>query len=214
MWCQWVRCGKKIARDNLCVRSLTTTFEPQRPNQWRAVGEGVRFCPRAGCGKSACPERDWIAENPHAIVPWMCRDRVDRHHRWVDRTGLFIRSAPATDEDAAGTPIAATTSMPRQRLRSIPRESATQQLGITGCWRFTDWQRQLSRSGRRRASRRCDVECTDRLFIGEPCWPHPPRLWRRRRIPARGQICVDTCQCSTGCGASDSDGPVARRDPA
>src|SRR6478609_8286099 len=21
----------------------------------RAVGEGVRFCPRAGCGKSACP---------------------------------------------------------------------------------------------------------------------------------------------------------------
>jgi hypothetical protein len=51
-------CGKKIARNNLYVSSLTTTFEPQRPNQ--------------------C---DGIAENLHAIVPWMCRDRVDRHHR-------------------------------------------------------------------------------------------------------------------------------------
>src|SRR5436309_4314097 len=32
----------------------------------------------------------------------------------------FLPSAPTTDEDAAGTPTAATTSMPRQRLRSIP----------------------------------------------------------------------------------------------
>ncbi|WP_198294147.1 group II intron maturase-specific domain-containing protein [Ensifer sp. BR816] len=24
---------------------------------WRAVGEGVRACPRAGCGRSACPVR-------------------------------------------------------------------------------------------------------------------------------------------------------------
>src|SRR5215467_4902860 len=26
---QWVRCGKKITRDNLYVRSLTTAFEPE-----------------------------------------------------------------------------------------------------------------------------------------------------------------------------------------
>ena len=32
-----------------------------------------------------------------------------------------IPSAPATVEDAAGTPTPATTSMPRQRLRSILR---------------------------------------------------------------------------------------------
>jgi hypothetical protein len=30
-----------------------------------------------------------------------------------------FQSAPTTGEDAAGTPTAATTSMPRQRLRSI-----------------------------------------------------------------------------------------------
>jgi len=41
-----------------------------------------------------------------------------------------FQSAPTTGEDAAGTPTAATTSMPRQRLRSIPGESATQWVGI------------------------------------------------------------------------------------
>ena len=43
-----VRCGKKITRDNLCVRSLTTTFELQK-------AKPVRL----------------IAESFHAIVPWM-----------------------------------------------------------------------------------------------------------------------------------------------
>ena len=36
-----------------------------------------------------------------------------------DCIDLFIASAPATDEDAAGTPTPATTLKPRQRLRSI-----------------------------------------------------------------------------------------------
>src|SRR5262249_24217906 len=33
------------------------TVSPDRAWAQRAVGEGVRSCPRAGCGKSACPVR-------------------------------------------------------------------------------------------------------------------------------------------------------------
>jgi hypothetical protein len=65
----------------------------------------------------------------HTIVRRICRD-LGRHHRSSECTGLSIPSAPATVEDAAGTATPATTSMPRQRLRSIPRESPNRRVGI------------------------------------------------------------------------------------
>src|SRR5712671_3744922 len=40
-------------RDHKFVR--IGTWHPPRWKARRAVGEGVKFCPRAGCGKSACP---------------------------------------------------------------------------------------------------------------------------------------------------------------
>src|SRR6266550_6358196 len=46
-------------RDLSTLASLRALW-PRTPEQaWarRAVGEGVKFCPRAGCGKSACPVR-------------------------------------------------------------------------------------------------------------------------------------------------------------
>ena len=94
--CQWVRCGKKIACHNLCVRS---SQRPSSPPEAKPV--------RLNFGKCA-----------HTIVRRICRD-LGRHHRSSECTGLFIPSAPATVEDAAGTATPATTSMPRQRLRSI-----------------------------------------------------------------------------------------------
>src|SRR5215813_4044295 len=38
---------------------------------------------------------------------------------------LFIPSLPATDKDAGGLPVLQQASVPRQRLRSIPRVSHT-----------------------------------------------------------------------------------------
>src|SRR4029077_3052004 len=35
----------------------------------RAVGEGVRSCPRAGCGRSACPVRRAGCENGVMVEP-------------------------------------------------------------------------------------------------------------------------------------------------
>jgi hypothetical protein len=61
----------------------------------------------------------------------MFRDRVARHYRLSDCIGLFIPSVSATDKDAGGLPVLQQASMPRQRLRSIPRESATQRIGIS-----------------------------------------------------------------------------------
>ena len=93
---QTVRCGKKITCDNLYVRSLTTTFEPQRANP-----------------------RGWIGESRHA-APWMFRDRVARHYRLSDCIVLSIPSVLATDKDAGGLLVLQQASMPPRRLRSIP----------------------------------------------------------------------------------------------
>jgi len=60
----------------------------------------------------------------------MFRDRVARHYRLSHCIVLFIPSLPGTDKDAGKLPVLQQASMPRQRLRSIPKESATQRLGI------------------------------------------------------------------------------------
>src|ERR1700716_2914347 len=46
-------------RDLSTLASLRALWARTPKQAWarRAVGEGVKFCPRAGCGKSACPVR-------------------------------------------------------------------------------------------------------------------------------------------------------------
>ena len=44
---------RQIDQHDLALRART----PNRAWARRAVGEGVKSCPRAGCGKSACPVR-------------------------------------------------------------------------------------------------------------------------------------------------------------
>jgi Group II intron, maturase-specific domain len=46
-------------RDLSTLASLRALWARTLEPAWarRAVGEGVNFCPRAGCGKSACPVR-------------------------------------------------------------------------------------------------------------------------------------------------------------
>src|SRR3954462_1184332 len=46
-------------RDLSTLASLRALWARTPEQAWarRAVGEGVKFCPRAGCGKSACPVR-------------------------------------------------------------------------------------------------------------------------------------------------------------
>src|SRR5215471_4082952 len=60
---RWLRIKHKVRRSNGGTYPLSQPLRalwartPDRARARRAVGEGVRSCPRAGCGRAACPVR-------------------------------------------------------------------------------------------------------------------------------------------------------------
>ena len=59
---RWLRYKYKLRRRRRDLSTLAPlralrSRTPDRAWTQRAVGEGVTSCPRAGCGKSACPDR-------------------------------------------------------------------------------------------------------------------------------------------------------------
>src|SRR6266536_4935891 len=102
---QKVTCGKKVTCDNLYVRSLT---QPLTPSQ-----------------------RDWLAESRDAAAWILVRGRFGHEHGLSDYIGPCIPEGPIRHKHAVGVSALQQASMPRERLRSIPRESATQRLSIS-----------------------------------------------------------------------------------
>src|ERR1700683_2935568 len=72
---------------------------PEQAWARRAVGEGVKFCPRAGCGKSACPVRRAGCENGDMVEPV-------RHRRTKGaETDMFEPKATASHLDSTSTSL-------------------------------------------------------------------------------------------------------------
>src|SRR5258708_1753162 len=95
MWFQKVRCGKKVTCDKLYVRSLT---QPLTPSQ-----------------------RDWLAESRDAAAWILVRDRFGHEHGLSDYIGPCIPEDPIRHKHAVGVSALQQASMPRERLRSIPK---------------------------------------------------------------------------------------------
>jgi Group II intron, maturase-specific domain len=74
-------------RDLSTLASLRALWARTLEPAWarRAVGEGVKFCPRAGCGKSACPVRWAGCENGAKVEPV-------RHRRTKAAANRYVRT--------------------------------------------------------------------------------------------------------------------------
>src|SRR6266571_2637161 len=71
------------------------------------------------------------AHNLDVTARILVRDRFGHEHGLSDYIGPCIPEGPIRHKHAVGVSALQQASMPRERLRSIPRESATQRLGIS-----------------------------------------------------------------------------------